>query len=362
MFGGVERMLITLSQCNSKDFAHEFVLFFDGPLYELLKKNNSNVTLLEGGRLSRPWTLRKSRSSLKNIIHQCDSSCSVYHIIHDLWTYATTLALTSDLRWGERSLWLHTPVSGYFLEKVLSLSPPKKIIANSSYVKKSIALSNYVNGDNVIVVNPPVESPHYIPDDIKSEQRRKWRSRIGLPQDSIVGAYLGRYVEYKGLDRLVLSLCHLKDMNLFIVIGGGAYTTQEKEYCRYIKLLINQHGLEKKIFMLGHVEDVSEVLYGADLYIQPNRRPEPYGISFVEAILHGLPIITSPEGGVSDIIGDASYAGFVLNDNLDTLVNTIRYCANNISQLDNAIVELAQNIKDRSSPEQTSRRLAKLLP
>jgi len=40
----------------------------------------------------------------------------------------------------------------------------------------------------------------------------------------------------------------------------------------------------------------------ADIYCQPNTAPEPFGISFVEALYAGLTVVTSNFGGAAEIL------------------------------------------------------------
>jgi glycosyltransferase involved in cell wall biosynthesis len=56
---------------------------------------------------------------------------------------------------------------------------------------------------------------------------------------------------------------------------------------------------------LGQRSDVPRLLAGADLFCQPNTAPEPFGISLVEALQAGLPVVTSGVGGACEIV-DAS--------------------------------------------------------
>jgi glycosyltransferase involved in cell wall biosynthesis len=46
-------------------------------------------------------------------------------------------------------------------------------------------------------------------------------------------------------------------------------------------------------------------MQAADIYCQPNTGPEPFGLSFVEAMACGLPIVATPLGGVREILEPA---------------------------------------------------------
>jgi glycosyltransferase involved in cell wall biosynthesis len=47
---------------------------------------------------------------------------------------------------------------------------------------------------------------------------------------------------------------------------------------------------------------LGDVLGAADVYCQPNTRPEPFGIAVVEALYAGLPVVASAEGGPVEIL------------------------------------------------------------
>jgi glycosyltransferase involved in cell wall biosynthesis len=64
------------------------------------------------------------------------------------------------------------------------------------------------------------------------------------------------------------------------------------------------NGIADRIRFVGERSDVSAVLRAADVFCQPNTHPEPFGISLVEALHAGLPVVTSGIGGASEIVDD----------------------------------------------------------
>ncbi len=63
--------------------------------------------------------------------------------------------------------------------------------------------------------------------------------------------------------------------------------------------------------LLGERRDVSALLAAADIYCQPNDRPGAFGLSFVEALVAGLPVVSTTLGAVSEIVDDPRPASLV---------------------------------------------------
>jgi glycosyltransferase involved in cell wall biosynthesis len=47
--------------------------------------------------------------------------------------------------------------------------------------------------------------------------------------------------------------------------------------------------------------DVARLLAAADIHCQPNIGPEPFGITFIEALYAGLPLVTTSIGGAIEM-------------------------------------------------------------
>src|SRR5690606_14003834 len=82
------------------------------------------------------------------------------------------------------------------------------------------------------------------------------------------------------------------------IAGAGADESQIKAHAA-------EHGADFVRF-LGHVsgEEKWQVLEDADLLLFPTCHPEGLSNSVLEAMLHGLPILTRPEGALGEILTD----------------------------------------------------------
>src|SRR5690606_1381909 len=74
-----------------------------------------------------------------------------------------------------------------------------------------------------------------------------------------------------------------------------------------IKAVIKQHQLQDQVFLLGGVEhkQVLQLLRATDFFIRVPTK-EGFGISILEALAAGTPVITSRVGGLADFVSDSN--------------------------------------------------------
>ena len=65
--------------------------------------------------------------------------------------------------------------------------------------------------------------------------------------------------------------------------------------------------LVNNVMFTGSVDNVDEYLKASDFFVFPTER-EAFGISIIEALACGLPVITTATGGVQDIVTDSENA------------------------------------------------------
>lgn len=81
-------------------------------------------------------------------------------------------------------------------------------------------------------------------------------------------------------------------------------------------------------FVWKPMHGMEEVYQQADIAVIPTRASEGTSLSCLEAMSCGLPIITTPVGGLGDLIIDG-YNGLIFDPNHDDLTDYIRYLAEN---------------------------------
>lgn len=246
---------------------------------------------------------------------------------------------------------------GYILKlRALTDAPCVLHLHNDSLNAKSKEASSIVKGyDKIICVSDYIT--HRIPDttgksitvynaiDIQhfTDAQPLDRKAMGFSSDDFVIVYSGRLTQEKGILELVEAIrhtacrAHLK----LLIIGARFYgnntikspfTDQLEEACESIK---------EQVVFTGFVDyqQVPSYLKMANLAVVPSRWEEPFGLTVVEAMAAGLPLIATRSGGIPEIC-----------EGVATLVEREQLA----QQLANAIDELYQNPARRKEMAEAS--------
>lgn len=106
---------------------------------------------------------------------------------------------------------------------------------------------------------------------------------------------VGRLEKYKGFD-LILEVC--KELNKKVVIVGR----KTKYYWELIRK-IKKDNINAEIYPDANRKALLRLLEGASLYICASKK-EGFGISIIEALASGLPIISTPVGIAPELPND----------------------------------------------------------
>jgi len=145
-------------------------------------------------------------------------------------------------------------------------------------------------------------------DKSKFEQAKvEARALEELKRKKKIVLFLGRLTEQKGPVQFLHAAKRVLDKNpnvLFVVAGRG----------ELLPLLINMTldlGISQNVRFLGYVpdEDQQKIYKIADVYVMPSTS-EPFGITALEAMSAGVPVIVSKTSGVAEIAKSAIKVDF----------------------------------------------------
>ena len=129
--------------------------------------------------------------------------------------------------------------------------------------------------------------------------------------------YLGRIVYYKGLDILIKAVSMLEENVIVLVVGDGPY----RSYC---ESLAKELGVFESFVFLGECEsEESSFFYQiSDCFVLPSRfvdgvsvGHESWGFTVNEAMMAGLPVISSTAVGAAHDLIVNNKTGYVFEQN-----------------------------------------------
>lgn len=118
--------------------------------------------------------------------------------------------------------------------------------------------------------------------------------------DSVNILFMGRLSPEKGVEMLLESLSKLTVKNWKLYIGG----TGDAEYVNHLKEYAKKEGVDSQIVWLGYVSDIWGIIRNADIGVMPSVWREPFGLTLLEFISQGVPVVATDSGAQREILTD----------------------------------------------------------
>lgn len=306
-YGGVETYYGNLFRDVDRD-KFDLTLFSlgDWQLADEVRKDGGNVIVLSGSRIN-PFTIGKLIGALKR-----DS----YNLVVSQGVVANAYARAASFFSGVPSLVaVHSdPTYDYPNPAIravytvidrLTRFQTRRYIAVSEYLKKQLVESG-IGQDKVTVIYNGVDSPTHYPR--KSEN----------PGGPIVIGSIGRLHKVKNYAELINAAGAFGKSDIIFKIWGDG------EEQRSLQRRIDRakgYGIDNAS-LVDRSNDVWEAFTNIDIYIQPSLS-EGFGLTVVEAMLAGKPVVVSPYGALPELVQDGVTGIVMSGSGHDDIIDAI---------------------------------------
>jgi glycosyltransferase involved in cell wall biosynthesis len=132
------------------------------------------------------------------------------------------------------------------------------------------------------------------------------RARLNIPLSAPLIGFVARLDPWKGLEIFLRAASLVGDQfpHARFLIAGDAPPGYEP-YARRMRVLAGELGLGERTHFLGWcspIEAMPAVMAALDIYVHCSTSPEPWGLTILEAMSSGKPVVAANAGGPTTIV------------------------------------------------------------
>ena len=181
-----------------------------------------------------------------------------------------------------------------------------RVIAISEPVRENLVNYFKVSKDRVRLIHNGLD-PICFSKDYSRDEKEKIKKNYGLKEKGKIIGNVARLVKVKGQEYILHAakqILKVRPRTQFLIVGGG----EEKQ--RLVNLA-KRLNVTANIYFTGPLKRVEDVLAIMDIFVFPAFWQEGFGLSILEAMVSGLPIVASNVGGIYTLVKD-NKTGFLI--------------------------------------------------
>nr|WP_320114287.1 glycosyltransferase [uncultured Desulfuromonas sp.] len=293
--GGMERLVVHLAtELARRDLPVCVIcLHREGDLAHYLQGAGVEIVALHscGGKDYKAlWRLGQVLMAFRpTLIHLHDYASLPYVAIANLFSVRKPLLFTAHglLYEGFEPLQKRLRFFSRFLTSISAVSG-KVIQRHREYLSWKKDITVISNGVPEIPVDPWM--------------RVQVREELGIGEETFLFLAVGNLRPEKAFEDLLEAAGLLRDggYNFYVAVAG---TLSGSDYCNGLLQQLSSLGLEQHCRFLGFRDDTVALYSAADCFVLSSRS-EGLPMVILEAMIAGLPVVSTSVGGIADAVGD----------------------------------------------------------
>jgi len=191
------------------------------------------------------------------------------------------------------------------------------IICVSNALKKSMIEDMHLDENKITVIHNSISN-------WPPANGMLTRKRYNIENDYILIGTVSRLVPSKGIDILLRAVPEIFSENPFARLMIVGTCPEESR----LKRLAVELEIDSKVIFTGEVSDIQDYYSAFDIFVLPTLS-EGLGITILEAMSFGLPVLASAAGGIPELIVHERNGILVKPGNVIELRNALQYILNN---------------------------------
>jgi glycosyltransferase involved in cell wall biosynthesis len=227
----------------------------------------------------------------------------------------------------------------------LTLRRPARVIAVSEAVAAGLRGQKIFDPDRIVLVHNGIDVDRFAKgreDTAGDAQGANKRLRVGM---------IGHLAPIKGQEDFVRAaaiVCGFRNDVDFVIAGEDKSRGGDNR--KSLERLIEELDLNQRIHLIGWVDDVARLLPTFDLFVSP-ARAEPFGLSIVEAMASGTPVVATMSEGAREIIEDDKTGRLVPIGDVEVLGKAISDLLSDPAQRRRLSANAVRAVRERFSLE-----------
>lgn len=221
------------------------------------------------------------------------------HSSTDTWLAALACATSSRPPPIVRTRHISAPIPNDPLTRWLYLRATRHIVTTGEGLRAQLVRDNRYPVERITSVPTGIDAERFVPGD-----RSGARRTTGLPQDRILVGIVATLRSWKGHRYLIEAFSRLPGEVGLVIVGDGPQR-------RNVETQIDQLQLRGRVWLPGNREDVLPWLQSLDVFALPSYANEGVPQALVQAMLCGLPCVTTLAGSIGEVAQDGVTAVIV---------------------------------------------------
>jgi len=248
-----------------------------------------------------------------------------------------------------------------FMEGLLEpyRSRAKELIqSHMAHVDSFVAVSDYYAGCMTRYLGIPGAKMHVVPLGVNVE---RFPPRLDSTNGPVTIGYLGRVAPEKGLHLLCDAYRDLRERGVLQncrIELAGYLGPEHAAYWRSIERDVKGWGLEAEIRYRGELDLDQKVAFlrALDLFVVPAVYDDPKGMSLIEAMACGVPVVAPRRGSYTELVERTGGGVLIEPERLDVLETTLEQLVADRPRLAELGRRAASSIRERYSASEMATR------